>query len=112
MRGLMLECAPFLERDPSVIGPERFPRHSIAEWPDYPFGGGGSISSKMDRPAFQKFITRARSFCLRVSGAVAPSAPSFAKAMEGVSREGSCGGHPRAPPADEDVARHHRGGRR
>src|SRR5439155_14698451 len=43
---------------------------------------------------FQKFITRSRSFCLRVSGAVAPSAPSFAKASEGVSREGSCAGQP------------------
>jgi hypothetical protein len=40
--------------------------------PDYPFGGNGDR-----RFAFQKFITRSRSFCLRVSGAVAPSAYAF-----------------------------------
>ncbi len=56
--------------------------------PDYPFGGNHPIG--MDSFTFQKFITRSRSFCLRVSGAVAPSAPSFAEASEGVSREGSC----------------------
>jgi hypothetical protein len=59
----------------------------------YPFG-----EERFRDPAFQKFITLRGPLCLRVSGAVAPSAPSFTKVSEGVSREGSFADRNNAPP--------------
>src|SRR5579863_7991616 len=117
MTVLMQESAPVIEHGPSVIGPERFPRTRFTrKRPDYPFGGDGPIS-KMGHPAFQKFITRSRSFCLRVSGAVAPSAFAFGFGRQVGFRQKQTSpardrvvASPAAPPADGDVAKHHKGG--
>ena len=64
-----------------------FPDHTFERtWSNYPFGG-----NSLRRFTFQKFITRSRSFCLRVSGAVAPSAASSRSALP---RGIVCAGHP------------------
>src|SRR5262249_41947144 len=91
----MQESTPLTSAAPLSSDLRDFPG-AVGTAPDYPFGG-----DSVRCLTFQKFITRSRSFCLRVSGAVAPSAYALWASADGsagsarayVSREGSCAGH-------------------
>jgi hypothetical protein len=61
---------------PSVLEPERFAgRFPDIRAPGYLFGETGAQIINRAIVCFPEFSSRLRSFCLRVSGAVAPSAP-------------------------------------
>ena len=86
-------------RAPSVAEPERF-RGSLGTMPTHPLTPFGEPACSRSRAAFQSFVPP-RSGCLRVSGAVAPSAPALASrtlprgSSDGGTLDGAC--EPRQP---------------
>ena len=88
---------------PSVMGPERFPPRLQEDGRVTPSVGAAH------RTPLSRSSSPSRSFCLRVSGAVAPSAPrlmSVSPARDHVLARA------RAPPGGRPCCRHHRWGSR
>src|SRR6266702_4341306 len=90
------------ERGPSVIGPERFPRRSSKRAPDYPFGGNRSIEQlhfpEVHHPIAVLLPESFRGGC------------SFGGCLRLSPARDRVLASPAAPPADRDVAKHHREG--
>jgi len=106
----MQESTPFQERSPSVMGPERFPRHPDAGLPLRwrLLTASLSRSSSPDRGPFAwefpgRLLLRPTPCGLRPT-----SRPSHSDIC--LPRGIVCWPFPQRRPADRDVAEHHKGG--
>src|SRR4029453_9795553 len=83
---------------PLSFGPERFTgeRDRACDRAAYPFGETAVTDPAAPDAYFPECLRAARSFCLRVSGAVAPSAPAMSAGLSRARATDSSSGSPRS----------------